>query len=185
LLHVRSAVTLSGGSAVKSETTSSGAADRAVTRVTFRLAACLAHRSLAIDLVSTLVEHVSTADRGFRNAITTAFGEAFNNVVIHSYRNRTDGMLDVEAELSSDHMTLKLMDDGLQADLTKVSPPNLDTLPEGGLGIFMMQALVDEVVYNSGTPNVLSLTKRPTTPASADATPPGSGSGPSRESASK
>ena len=133
------------------------------TRVTFRLRASLAHRSLAIDLVSTLVEHV-TKDRGFRNDITTAFGEAFNNVVIHGYRNRTDGMLDVEAELGSEHMTLRLIDDGLQADLSSVKPPNLDTLPEGGLGIFMIHALVDEVVYNSGTPNVLSLTKR-TTPA--------------------
>ena len=146
------------------ETTSNGAGEPTVTRVTFRLRASLSQRSLAIDLVSALVEHVSTADRGFRNAITTAFGEAFNNVVIHGYRNRSDGMLDVEAELGSDHMTLKLMDDGVKADLSTVKRPDLDTLPEGGLGVFMIHALVDEVVYQSGTPNVLSLTKR-TTPS--------------------
>ena len=142
------------------ETKSSDAGEPTVTHVTFRLRASLAHRSLAIDLVSTLVEHVKSADRDFRNAITTAFGEAFNNVVIHGYRNRTDGMLDVEAELGSDHMTLRLIDDGVQADLSSVTPPDLSTLPEGGLGIFMIHALVDEVVYNSGTRNVLSLTKR-------------------------
>ena len=145
------------------ETTSngtSGEGEPTVTRVSFRLQASLAYRSLAIALVSTLVEHVKTADRSFRNDITTAFGEAFNNVVIHGYKNRTDGMLDVEAELGPEHMTLKLMDDGIQADLSNVKAPNLDTLPEGGLGIFMIHSLVDEVVYNSGTPNVLSLTKR-------------------------
>ena len=142
------------------ETKPSDAGEPTVTHVTFRLRASLAHRSLAIDLVSTLVEHVKSADRDFRNAITTAFGEAFNNVVIHGYRNRTDGMLDVEAELGSDHMTLRLIDDGVQADLSSVTPPDLSTLPEGGLGIFMIHALVDEVVYNSGTRNVLSLTKR-------------------------
>ena len=140
--------------------TGSDAEEPTVTHVTFRLRASLAHRSLAIDLVSTLVEHVKSADREFRNAITTAFGEAFNNVVIHGYRNRTDGMLDVEAELGSNHMTLRLIDDGVQADLSSVATPDLSTLPEGGLGIFMIHALVDEVVYNSGTPNVLSLTKR-------------------------
>jgi len=156
----------------------------ATTCVTFRLRASLAHRSLAIDLVSTLVEHVSTADRSFRNAITTAFGEAFNNIVIHAYKDRTDGMLDVEAELGSDHMTLKLMDDGVQADLSNVDEPNLENLPEGGLGIFMIRALVDEVVYNSGSPNVLSLTKR-TTPAQDRAATAGAGPAPSRESASK
>jgi len=42
------------------------------------------------------------------------------------------------------------------------STPDLDAVPEGGLGIFMINALVDEVVYESGTPNVLSLTKRTT-----------------------
>ena len=145
---------------MNAETKSNGPGEPTVTHVTFRLRASLAHRSLAIDLVSTLVEHVKSADRDFRNAITTAFGEAFNNVVIHGYRNRTDGMLDVEAELGTDHITLRLIDDGVQADLSSVTPPDLSTLPEGGLGIFMIHALVDEVVYNSGTRNVLSLTKR-------------------------
>ena len=145
---------------MNAETKSNGPGEPTVTHVTFRLRASLAHRSLAIDLVSTLVDHVKSADRDFRNAITTAFGEAFNNVVIHGYRNRTDGMLDVEAELGSDHMTLRLIDDGVQADLSSVTPPDLSTLPEGGLGIFMIHALVDEVVYNSGPRNVLSLTKR-------------------------
>jgi serine/threonine-protein kinase RsbW len=53
-----------------------------------------------------------------------------------------------------------LIDDGEHADLSSVPSPNLDGMPEGGLGIFMIRALVDEVVYSSGTPNVLSLTKR-------------------------
>lgn len=162
---------------MKSETTSNVRGET-VTHVAFRLRACLAHRSLAIDLVSTLVEHVTTADRSFRNEITTAFGEAFNNIVIHAYRNRTDGMLDVEAELGPEHMTLKLMDDGVQADLSGVDTPNLDTLPEGGLGIFMIYSLVDEVDYTSGSPNVLSLTKRTITRDD-------DGDHPSAESASK
>lgn len=131
-----------------------------VTRVSFRVRASLAHRSLAIDLVSTLVVHVKSADVAFRHAITTAFGEAFNNVVIHGYKNRTDGMIDVEAELGEGHMILKMMDDGANADLTNAKAPDLDSLPESGLGVFMIHALVDEVVYNSGSPNVLSLTKR-------------------------
>jgi serine/threonine-protein kinase RsbW len=170
---------------LSNETTSSGPGEPAVTRVTFRVRATLAHRSLAIDLVSTLVEHVSTADRSFRNAITTAFGEAFNNVVIHGYKNRSDGMLDVEAELGSDYMTLELMDEGVSVDLSNVDTPNLDELPEGGLGIFMIRALVDEVVYNSGTPNVLSLTKRTTPDRDPTSASAGAGPSPSRKSASK
>lgn len=148
------------------EPTSKTPDDARVLRVTFRVSACLAYRSLAIDLVATLVDHVTSADRGFRDEITTAFGEAFNNVAIHSYRNRTDGMLDVEAELGADHMTLKLIDTGVSADFSNIAEPDLDALPEGGLGVFMMRSLVDELVYRAGSPNVLSLTKR--TPPRSD-----------------
>lgn len=128
--------------------------------MTFRLKASLDQRPLAIDLVSTLAGHVATADRMFRHEIVTAFGEAFNNVVIHAYRDRTDGMLEVEAELRPDQMTLRIMDDGAAVDFGGLHPPDLDSMPERGMGVYMIHALVDEVVYRSGEPNVLSLTKR-------------------------
>jgi serine/threonine-protein kinase RsbW len=133
-----------------------------VTHAAFRLRASLDHRPLAIDLVSTLIDHVKTADRSFRHAMITAFGEAFNNIVLHGYRDRSDGMLDVEAELSPDRMTLRLLDNGRAVDFGALPPPDLDTMPERGMGVFMIHALVDEVVYQAGTPNVLSLTKRTT-----------------------
>lgn len=130
------------------------------TRVTFRLRATLESRPLAIDLVSTLLVHVPSADRSFRNELVTAFGEAFNNVVTHGYRGRSDGMLEVEAEIGADAMTLRLRDNGRQVDFDSVEPPDLESLPEGGMGIFMMHAMVDEVVYKGGDPNELTLTKR-------------------------
>lgn len=128
----------------------------------FRLSASLEHRPLAISLVSTLIDHVETADRTFRHAMITAFGEAFNNIVIHGYRDRSDGILDVEAELSPDRMTLRLIDNGHAVDFGGLHPPELDTMPERGMGVFLINALVDEVVYQAGAPNVLSLTKRTT-----------------------
>lgn len=128
--------------------------------VRFRLQARLEYRPLAIDLVSTLISHVSAADAAFRNEMITAFGEAFNNVVAHGYPDRGDGMLAVEAEMSADKMTLRLSDDGAQVDFASVPMPDLDSLPERGMGIYMIHAMVDEVAYEAGKPNVLSLTKR-------------------------
>ncbi|MBX3231188.1 MAG: ATP-binding protein [Labilithrix sp.] len=130
------------------------------TSVRFRVEARLEQRLLAIDLIAALVKHVKTADDDFRDAITTAFGEAFNNVVIHGYKDRTDGMLDVEADLGASHMTLRLLDTGRSADLTRVPTLDLDEMVEGGMGVFMIHRLVDEVRYSPGSPNVLSLTKR-------------------------
>lgn len=134
--------------------------EKGCTRMSFQLRATLDHRLLAIDLVSTLVAHVRRADRTFRHEMITAFGEAFNNIVIHGYRDRSDGILEVEAELTPDQMTLRLKDSGHAVDFGGLRPPDLDSMPERGMGVFMIHALVDEVVYEGGVPNVLSLTKR-------------------------
>jgi serine/threonine-protein kinase RsbW len=137
-----------------------------VTRVTLRFPAALAYRPVAIALVSALVQQVEGADRDFRNEIVTAFGEAFNNIVIHGYRGRSDGMLEVEAEMTADRMTLRLVDTGQNVDFNDVEPPDLDSMPESGMGVFMIHSLVDDVQYRAGPPNVLTLTKRATVEAS-------------------
>jgi serine/threonine-protein kinase RsbW len=134
--------------------------DPRVTRVTLRLHASLENRPVAIALVSTLIEQVGGADRDFRNELITAFSEAYNNIVIHGYRDRPDGMLDVEAEIRPDQMALSLMDTGAEIDFACVAPPDLTSMPESGMGIFMIHALVDEVRYRGGDPNVLCLMKR-------------------------
>jgi serine/threonine-protein kinase RsbW len=131
-----------------------------ITRVALRFPALLDYRPVAIDLVSALIQHVENADRDFRNEMVTAFGEAFNNIVIHGYRGRSDGMLDVEAEMVPDQITLRLVDTGREVDFSDVEPPDLSSMPESGMGVFMIHALVDEVLYRGGSPNVLSLIKR-------------------------
>ncbi|MDB5212881.1 MAG: hypothetical protein JWO86_808 [Myxococcaceae bacterium] len=133
-----------------------------VTRVMLRFPAVIVYRPVAIDLVSALIRHVANADGNFRNEMVTAFGEAFNNIVIHGYRGRTDGMLDIEAEMAPDEMVLRLIDTGREVDFSDVEPPDLASMPESGMGVFMIHALVDEVLYRGGSPNVLSLTKRTT-----------------------
>ena len=133
---------------------------QATRKVSFRLTACLPSRPLAIDLVTALVKHVTTADQEFRDAITTAFGEAFNNVVIHGYKDRTDGVLDVDAELGAAHVIIKLLDTGISADFSVMPALDFEALAESGRGMFMIHSLVDEVDYQPGSPNVLSLTKR-------------------------
>jgi serine/threonine-protein kinase RsbW len=142
------------------ESGASGAAH--VTRVALRFPAALDYRPVAIDLVSALIQQVARADRRFRNEMVTAFGEAFNNIVNHGYRGRRDGMLDVEAEMTADGMTLRLIDTGNKVDFNDVVPPDLDSMPESGMGVFMIHSLVDEVQYHAGPPNVLTLIKRTT-----------------------
>jgi serine/threonine-protein kinase RsbW len=141
----------------------SGASGEAVvTRVALRFPASLVYRPVAIDLVSVLVQQVVHADRDFRNEVVTAFGEAFNNIVIHGYRGRVDGMIEIEAEMAPDRMTLRLIDTGQPVAFDLVKAPDLESLPESGMGVFMIHSLIDDVKYSGGPPNVLSLCKRTT-----------------------
>jgi serine/threonine-protein kinase RsbW len=136
-----------------------GSATR-VTRVSLRFPAVLDYRQVAVDLVGALIQQLPRADREFRIAMLTAFGEAFNNIAIHGYGGRPDGMLEVEAEMTPDRMTLRLIDTGRAVDFKKVVPPDLDSVPESGMGVFMIHAFVDEMQYRGGPPNVLTLAKR-------------------------
>jgi serine/threonine-protein kinase RsbW len=92
--------------------------------------------------------------------LVTAFGEAFNNIVIHGYRGRSDGMLDIDAEMTPNQITLRLIDTGRAVQFGDIAEPDLTSMPESGMGVFMIHALVDEVSYCGGSPNVLSLIKR-------------------------
>jgi serine/threonine-protein kinase RsbW len=114
-------------------------------------------------MLAVLVEHVETTDEQFRDELITAFGEAFNNIVIHGYGGRSDGMLQVEADLGPQQITIRLIDTGIHVDFSRVAPPDLESMPEGGMGVFMIHSLVDKVDYCGGPVNVLSLTKRITT----------------------
>ena len=40
------------------------------------------------------------------------------------------------------------------------SYPDLESLPESGLGIFIIKSFMDQVVYRPGAPNLLEMTKR-------------------------
>jgi serine/threonine-protein kinase RsbW len=136
------------------------APDASCTHAAFRLPASIEHRHLALNLLSTLIDHVVAEDLQFRYEMLTAFGEAFNNIVRHGYSGRSDGMVDVETDLSPEQVTVRLIDTGIEVDFSRVVPPDLESMPEGGMGVFIMYALVDKVEYHGGAVNVLSLTKR-------------------------
>jgi anti-sigma regulatory factor (Ser/Thr protein kinase) len=92
--------------------------------------------------------------------IVSAFGEAFNNVVQHSYGG-DEGLVDIEVAVRRDRFLLRLRDTGRGFDPTRVQSPDLDALPEGGMGMFIMLRAMDDVSwYREGTENVVAMSKR-------------------------
>jgi serine/threonine-protein kinase RsbW len=100
----------------------------------------------------------------FSDKLVSAVGEAFNNIALHAYRDRTAGSVEMEIEVDRDRLTVRLLDTGVGFDPTEEHPPDLHSLPESHMGLYIIRTCVDDVSYRRGdpplSPNVLTLTKR-------------------------
>jgi serine/threonine-protein kinase RsbW len=134
-----------------------------------KLPCLLEYRDLAMRMVTSACKLVEARHLDRTNGKTpvhdewsdrviSAFGEAFNNVVLHAYGSE-GGDLEIEIEPADDRLTIRLIDYGKAFDFDSVQDPDLDNLPESGLGIYIIRACMDSVSYHSGTPNILSMTK--------------------------
>ena len=131
-----------------------------------RVPGTLRYRDLAVRAVAAASKLVGAGDRNFDDQVVSAFGEAFNNVAMHAYEGRlpTEGdpelEVEIEIDVGRDYLTIRLKDRGASFNLNEVPPPDLDALPESGMGLFIIRSFMDEVLYCPGNPNVLSMTKR-------------------------
>lgn len=110
----------------------------------------------ACKLVTPRGDHPGLQE--FRLQVVTAVGEAFNNIILHSYEGRDDGLIELDIQTTPDQISIIFRDWGDSFDPDSVPLPDLDTLPESGLGIFIMKTLMN-IRYAAGEPNVLTLSK--------------------------
>jgi serine/threonine-protein kinase RsbW len=132
-------------------------------RIRIEMVGRLQHRDLVLRSVAAACKLVNArtdnaAWNDFRTQVVTAVGEAFNNVVLHSYEGRDEGIVEIEIQTRPDHICVELRDWGESFDPGAVPSPDFDSLPESGLGIFIIKSLMN-IHYTPGHPNVLSLSK--------------------------
>lgn len=118
----------------------------------------LEYRDLTIRMVASACKLVPRVRDEFSHAVISAFSEALNNIVLHGYGG-DQGEVEIEVDLGPDHVTIQLSDYGRSFDMEAVAPPDLESLPESGLGIFIIRSFMDRVTYLAGVPNRLSMTK--------------------------
>lgn len=107
---------------------------------------------------------------GFSNKdvynIQLATDEAASNIIEHAYEGVPNGVLDLACNMEKDIIKIILIDYGVPYDPSVVPMPDIKAdLSErkiGGLGIFLMRKLMDEVHYEprADKSNVLTMTKR-------------------------
>ena len=97
--------------------------------------------------------------RQFDSQFISAFSEIFNNIAIHAYERSGQGNVELHITPRADHLTLEIRDSGKSFDIQSVPTPELESLPEGGMGIHIARACLDDLSYTPGPPNVWRLTK--------------------------
>jgi serine/threonine-protein kinase RsbW len=130
--------------------------------IRLRVPATLRYRDLAVRAVAAACKLVGDGrrNRAFDDQVVSAFGESFNNITLHAYDGKPQGEVEIQIDVSSDGITVRLMDHGNAFDPSNVPDPDLDALPESGMGLYIMKQFMDEVSYQAGTPNVLLMHKR-------------------------
>ena len=101
---------------------------------------------------------------GETHDLSVALSEVCSNAFRHSYGERTDGRIDLEAELENGRLSLTVRDYGVTFDLPEDDGSQPPELAEGGYGLFLIRRLTDDVKYTQmgvGTRVVLVKRRRP------------------------
>ncbi len=98
-------------------------------------------------------------------AVQLAADEAASNIIEHAYDGPSNQTFQMKCEFTSGRLIITFQDQGKSFDISKVDKPDIRAdLSErkiGGLGIFLMHKLMDEVNYKvTSSGNVLTLVKR-------------------------
>ena len=87
------------------------------------------------------------------NKIELAVDEACTNVIEHAYANDDSKDIDIAIKLDYQKLTIVVTDRGKSFQFKQVEMPDMDAylaeLRVGGLGIYLMKTLMDEVDYQT------------------------------------
>jgi anti-sigma regulatory factor (Ser/Thr protein kinase) len=126
----------------------------------------------SFDNLDEIREFVGEAARrgGFSDkeiySIQLAADEASSNIIEHAYAGVGNGKIEIDCSISETELKIVMRDHGRSFDPSTVPEPNVKAdLSErkiGGLGMYLMRKLMDEVSYKSSADagNVLTMIKR-------------------------
>jgi len=117
------------------------------------------------EFVGDIARKGGFSDKDVYN-IQLATDEAASNIIEHAYEKTSNGVLELSCGMNGDVITIILIDHGESFDPSQIPLPDLkadlSNRKIGGLGIFLMRKLMDDVRYEPkpDKSNVLTMTKR-------------------------
>jgi serine/threonine-protein kinase RsbW len=119
------------------------------------------------DFVEKFALETGLDDRSIY-ALQMAVDEACSNIIEHAYGGEGKGKIELELVTIEVGVQITIKDWGTPFDPNEIALPNLqaplEERQEGGLGLFLMRRLMDEVLFSFGNgrgeANTLTLIKR-------------------------
>ena len=109
------------------------------------------------------VLHAQSCRGDFVDTTVLAVDEATCNIMRHGYCGNTSGDIILQIERTGDTLTFRLIDYGPPVEICKVKSRNLDEVRPGGLGVYLIQRIMDTMQFEEppeGAGNMLVMTRK-------------------------
>lgn len=98
-------------------------------------------RHVCRELDGPALDETSTSE------VQLAATEAASNIMRHACGGRADSKIDVQGQVRDDHISIELSHDGERFTMPQIESPKIDISTEGGLGLYLMHRILDDVIY--------------------------------------
>lgn len=106
--------------------------------------------SIVRKFVSNAAKEIGFDDDDI-NKIALAVDEACTNIIRHAYKNKSDKPIEIYITSKNKSIEIRIVDYGVSFEPQKIKKPVLKFHRgkfKGGLGMFLMRALMDKVEYS-------------------------------------
>jgi anti-sigma regulatory factor (Ser/Thr protein kinase) len=121
----------------------------------------LENLSVIADFIATTMRQIGTEEEIYK--VQTAVDEACTNIIQHAYSGK-GGIIAISCQLQDNDIVITITDRGMPFDPGSVPPPDLEAdlnhRRVGGLGMYLMRKLMDEVSYDFDAEKGNKLTMR-------------------------
>ena len=99
-----------------------------------------------------------------RRKVNLVFDELLNNIISYAFQDEEDHHINIEVKYYPDKLEITISDDGTPFNIFEIPPPQtnlpLEERPIGGLGIFLVQQVMDDYYHKrQNNKNVSTLIK--------------------------
>lgn len=124
-----------------------------------------------LDLLGNAIQGICKSiinDENFIYNMMLCVIETVTNVIVHAYHERENELVEINVILKDHFIVFEILDTGdvvtlpNKRTIMKYNPKEIESLPESGIGLYLVYTLMDEVTFsqNAEGKNLLTMKKK-------------------------